>query len=195
MNRHLRLSLLLLPLLLPGCGGGSSGAKPSAPTPPPVPVRGLHYTNPPAQGFRLEALPATNGTPHLVLQLRGPKDLPVGGVAFFVNVEGDRAAWAPLAGKAGFFRYEGALGPGTPSLARARVRGSALEVGVFTSNGIPAAPGEAPILSVALDLKPGAAPGPVTLATPPGRGAVYLDGQRLVAPFPGPLGLGTLDVK
>jgi hypothetical protein len=70
-----------------------------------------------------------------------------------------------------------------------------LEVGLFTKGGAPAPLSKAPLLSVALDVKPGAAPGPVSLATPSGKGAVYLDGQRLVAPLPGALGVGTLEVK
>jgi hypothetical protein len=53
--------------------------------------------------------------------------------------------------------------------------------------------GQSPILSLALDLKPGAHPGKVDLWAPGHKKALYLDGARALVELP--LSVGTLVVQ
>ena len=155
----------------------------------------LHYTNPPAVGFRLEVDPATNDTQHLVLNLQGPKGTQAFGVAFFLAVGEDAVGWAAPPKGTGFFRCGRGWEPGgsEPRLARAKVQGGLIQVGLFQRDKAAVWLGTTPILSLALDLKSGAAPGKVDFWAPLDRKAVYLDANRILHDLP--VGLGELVVQ
>lgn len=163
-----------------------------APVPVPMPARALHYRNPPASGWRLEVDPASNHSSRLILHLLGPKHSQVFGVAFFLEVEQARADWASPDHGAELFRCGRGWDPGqnAPRLARAGNRGGLLQVGLFRRDGPAARLGADPVLSLALELKPGTTPGPVALWAPSDRHPVHLDGARALLPLP--VSLGTL---
>ena len=187
----------------PAAGGGSTpkpGAFPVSTSPAPgakpaaQPARILSYTNPPAEGFRLEVDPASNNTARLLLHLQGPKKVQAYGVAFFLRC-GDQAVWTrPGAGPALFLAGRGwNPGENEPSLARAKVLGEQLQVGFFRREGAVAHLGSTPILSLALELRPGAEPGQIRLSVPGDKQAVYLDANRVLQALT--LKVGTLVAK
>ncbi len=189
------LSAGLAGLLLCGCGGGASSSVsgPSTPTSTAY-ATALTYSNPPAGGYSLQAEPASNGTAHLVLDLVGPAGTVAQGVSCFLTADPADVAWAPGSGSA--YATAGTvfnLGP-APQAFFSKVSGSGeLQVGIYQKAGTATFAGAA-LLSVALDLNPGAVPAgsPVPLAPTPGTQAVYLDGTGTVRPFPAAIAVGTL---
>ncbi|MBI1752415.1 MAG: hypothetical protein HY014_06835 [Acidobacteria bacterium] len=175
--------------LLTACGGGSST--------PPGPATKLHYTNPPASGFRLEVDPATNDTPHLVLNLVGPAGTTGQGAALFLTCDATKAVWASPGGADPFAKAGGALTLGPVALFKSKRQGAGdLEVGICQTGAPAANLGKAPIVSLALDLKPdgGLLSGTaVALAPTTGKASKYLDAQ--MADQPMALGVGTLTAQ
>lgn len=206
MMRRLIFLLLALGMVLGtliSCGGSGGGSAPApavqAPLParPPEPAaqRTLCYVNPVSSGFRLEVDPATNNTPHLVLHLKGPDGLEGRGVAFYLHAHADRLAWSTPPGATGLVRNGGLWDPGAaePRLMRAKARDGVLQVGLFQRDGAAVRMGQAPLASLALDLKAGAATGRVDLWLPGDQSALFLDAARNLQPFV--LAVGTLTVQ
>jgi hypothetical protein len=192
MNRFLLPATAAL-ALLSACGGSSGASSKSGPAPDRPRV--LVYTNPPARGFRLEVDPATNRSGRLVLHLVGPAGQRARGVAFHLHADPDRLSWGQPGSGSGWLRPGDVWRPGEaePRLCRAKVADGTLQAGLFHRDGDAPVLGSAPLAAIALDLKPGAAPGPVALTQPEGRPPVFLDGDRELRPLA--LGVGTLHVQ
>ena len=179
----------------PQSGAGSARPEPApAGDAAPQTARILSYTNPPPAGFRWEVDPATNNSSRLVLNLQGPKQVQAYGVAFFLGV-GAQAAWTQPAEGAALLLAGRDWNPGRnePRLARAKVLGETIQVGFFRREDPACWLGATPILSLALELKPGADPGPIRLWVPGGKQAVYLDGDKVLRELT--LHLGSLVAK
>ena len=180
-------------LLLCGCGGGASAPSgPSAPAATYATV--LTYTNPPLGGYSLQAEPASNGTAHLVLDLVGPAGTASQGVSFFLTANPAMVSWSQGSGSA--YATPGSvfnLGAAPQAFITQVSASGNLQVGLFQKSGT-ATYGSAPLVSVALDLLPGAVvPGAVVgLAPTSGQFAVYVDNSGAVQPFPAPIAVGTL---
>lgn len=174
--RSLR-SFFLVPALaiLAACGGGHDSAPPQAATK-------LHYVNPPASGFRLEAEPSTNDSAHLVLNLMGPSGTSASGVAFFLTCDTTKAAWSNPGGSSDPLAKAGAaftLGP-VPLFKSKQLQSTGdLQVGLFQTGATAIVLRNVPIVSVALDLKPNSgmpAGTRVGLTPTDGKTSKYLDG-------------------
>lgn len=189
--RSLRIFCLAPALaILAACGGGHDST-------PPIAATKLHYVNPPASGFRLEVEPATNDTAHLVLNLIGPSGTAANGVAFFLTCDATKATWGNPGGSSDPFAKAGAaftLGP-MPLFKSKQLQGTGdLQVGLFQTGAATATLGIAPIVSVALDLKPGSgmlAGTSVDLAPTNGKTSKYLN--DLGADQAMTIGVGTLN--
>jgi len=146
--------------LFMGCGGASA---PKASTPE---AGSLAYTAPTGSGYRLVRDPASTGS-HLVLDLVGPAGTRLKGVVFTLNADTTRVAFANAGGTDPYVK-EGqvlTLGTGTP-LVKGEIVGAALQSAVFQKGAAaPATLGNQPLLSVALNLKAGAALGAVNLSS------------------------------
>ena len=151
--------LLPLPILALACacGGGSHG---------PADATALVYTNPTdATSWRLVQDSASTAA-HLVLDLVGADGAQAQGVTFNISCDGAKAAWsAPIAG-AGLVMNGKAfnLGTGVP-LMKILATPSDVQAALYQKAGTPAASlQDQVLLTVALDLKPGAPKGPVALS-------------------------------
>ena len=165
---HVSLAALALALLT-GCGGGSSSSS------RPTVATALTYANPVTSAdFNLVQNVAASTSTRLVLDLVAGTTQSSMGVAFFLTVDSTKATWSAAGGD-----Y---VTPGTvldlgsaPKLLASKVQGGNLQVGLFQKGGTATALGSAPILSVALDLGSGVAPGTtVALAPQTGKTAVSL---------------------
>ena len=191
LQRSLPLAMAALSGLMVGCSGRSPGQQLHDQTPAPI----LRYQDPAATGFRLVAEPATNGTPHLGLKLVGPSGTVLRGVAFYLEADVARVAWAQPTGGQGFLLNGGSFDPGheEPKLARAKVSAGVLQAALFQREGPAVTLGDQPVLSLALTAAPGAAQGAVTLRIPDPGKAVYLDAARVLQPLT--IAVGTLAVE
>jgi hypothetical protein len=190
MSRSLSiLSALALGTLL-ACGGGSSGGGPS-PTPTPTVATALVYSNPTSGSYQLLRNPSLSTPTHLVLDLVGPAGAQVRGVALVLTLTAvNQAAWAPVTSGGSNYLQEGAvlnLGS-TPRALVGRTSGGGvtLETGLFQKGPATAAAtlGSAPLASVALDLRPGMAPGSVSLGVVAARTFIQDAGGASVAVVP-----------
>ncbi len=183
------LSVLALTLLC-GCGGagGSSGApaQPSA-------ASGLAYEDPAATGFRLVKNAGASTATHLVLDLVGPSGTLTKGVALFLTADAGKVIWVHPTGATGTVVAPGAVLPlgAAPHLAADKVVGGQLQVGLFQKAAAATTLGDAPLLSVALELNgAGVAKGPVDLALSCGKRAVLLNPDDSLVTLA--VGLGSL---
>jgi hypothetical protein len=186
------LSVLALTLLC-GCGGSGSGdagpAQPSAAT-------GLAYQDPAATGFRLVKNAGASTATRLVLDLVGPSGTQTKGVAFFLTADATKVTWVNPTGAAGTVVAPGAVLPlgSAPQLAADRVAGGQLQVGLFQKAGAATTLGDAPLLSLALELNgTGVAKGPVDLAPSSGKAAVLLNPDDSLGPLA--VGVGSLSAQ
>jgi hypothetical protein len=174
--------------LLAGLFGCAGSGSPTAPGP----ATSLVYTPPTGSGYQLVADPASTAT-HLVLDLVGPSGAQLRGVVATLNADGAMAAWGNPGGASDPCLKAGpalALGTGT-LLLRSLPAGSSLQVALFQKGATPAATlSGLPILSVALDLKAGTAPGAVSLSC---TAAQILDAAGTTQATP--LAVGTLAAR
>lgn len=161
--------IILVPTVLLGallaCGGGSSPA-PSGPTA----ATKLVYTDPATGTYQLKQNTALSNGPHLVLELWGPSGATGSGVTVAFTLGGTAAAWHNVnaADAPGTFVAKGTvfdLGAGIP-IIRATANGGTLIATVAEKGVASPKPLNKPMLQVAVDLQPGAAPGAVATLTP-----------------------------
>jgi hypothetical protein len=142
---------------LVACGGSGSSSV-SGPK--------LSYINPTSSSYRLVADPTSTAS-HLVLSLVGPSGAQIQGTTVSLNADASKVTWTNPGG-ADPYVLQGAalsLGTGTP-LLKSKLAGPVLQTAVFQKGAVaPATLGTQAILSVALDLKAGAAKGPVKLSS------------------------------
>lgn len=187
--RSLPSAAMALALLL-GCGGGGSSPKASQdPGPTPVASR-LDYTDPTAGTWRLLKNTSRSTATHLVLDLVGPTGTSVSGVGFYLAADSAKVAWTKV-------------DPADPELvrnqafalaalvAKARVVGAELNVGVYQTGTVPAKAADQPLLQVALDLKPGLNLAPNTAISLAGPGAGK---AKLLLPPGGPQTLADFSI-
>lgn len=144
-------------------GGGGSDPVPTATT--------LTYTDPTAGTWQLKKDPSSTGT-HLVLNLVAVGAGNGNGVAASFTVDTARATWAyVLPGDNPEYVHAGSvlnLGAGTKAL-RGKVTGATLQFAVSQKGlGSPVAL-NGTVAQIALDLKPGIAPGAISLAPVAGK--------------------------
>ena len=199
MNRSKpRVRILPLLPLLALVSGGSPSSRPSQAT-------ALHYVNPPAASghYQLVVEPASNDSPHLLLDLAGPSGTVIQGVAFFATA-GPGAAWGDPGGATANAKAGPALTLGTPALFQSKLdAGGNLQVGIFQtqmSSSWPAWPavaaatlGSAPIVTLALDLGQAGSGTAVSLAGTAGKTPVYVDGGNVLQTMV--LDMGTLTAQ
>jgi hypothetical protein len=180
-------------LLLGGCGGGggSSSSGPSAS--PTVYATVLTYTNPPLGGYSLQAEPASNGTAHLVLDLVGPSNTVAQGISFFLSADPAMVSWSRQGAAYAAPGTVFSLGSAPQAFVTKVSIAGDLQVGIYQKSG-GATYGSAPLVSLALDLKPGAvSPGAaVALAPTAGQQAVLVGQSGTVQPFPEVIAVGAL---
>ena len=137
-----------------GCGGGARPGGTAAAT-------ALSYAGPTdTTQWRLVANPSSTAS-HLVLDLLAPDGASGMGVTLVLAVDPARAAWSGA----------GPVDGGTYAAPLARwssLRGGELRILLSQENPTPPVAYAGPVLSVALDLAPGAAPGQAALATSQG---------------------------
>ena len=149
------------------CGGASAPAGLATSTN--APATTLSYTAPATVGsaYRLVRSATSTGT-HLVLDLVGPAGTQIKGVVLTLSADTAKATWNNPGGTTDPYIKEGqllALGAGT-KLIKSQLSGSGLQVALFQKGTAAAATLDyQPILSVALDLKAGTTPGPVSLSS------------------------------
>lgn len=169
---YVSLSALLGIAALVGCGGGGGGSAP----PPPAAVSTLVYTAPTSVGaaeFQWVKNATKSTASHLVLDLIGPTGVSGRGVGFYLSADANKVTWSKVdPTDAELVRNEAfTLGSGS-LLLKAKFAGDQLQAGVYQKDPAAAAKpfGASTVLvSVALDMKPGAATGPVTLSTVPNK--------------------------
>ena len=154
-------------LVLLGCGGAKQSQDVTSTANAPVKAVALVYTAPTAGGYQL-VKDASSSSTHLVLGLVGPAGTQIKGVVLTLNADAAKTTWNNPGGTADPYIKEGqllALGAGT-KLMKSQLSGSSLQLALFQKGTAPAATlDNQPILSVALDLKAGATPGPVSLSS------------------------------
>ena len=172
----LGLGLLALSGLL-GCGGADPAATSTQSAP--APASGLTYTPPVSNGYRLVADPSSTPT-QLVLNLVGPTGASVSGVILHAMCDQRKVAWAAPAGSTTLAKPGTALNLGTGlPLLESNAPGLILNVALFQKGNVVAATlGAQPVFSVALNLKPGTAQGPVALKMMPGCQVVDAAGNK-----------------
>ncbi|WP_026852824.1 hypothetical protein [Geothrix fermentans] len=173
------------------CGGGGGGSS----APPPVPTAtSLGYTDPTSGTYQLKKNAALSTATHLVLDLVGPASGTGSGVTATFSADTARVAWSNVAASdpTGTFVQNGtAFSLGTdPLILKGKASGGTLQVTVAQKGtGSPVSLG-APLLRVALDLRPSQLPGAVSLSADATRCQV-LDGTgTIVSPIP--VTVGTL---
>jgi len=146
------------------CGGSSSSG--TAQTPASTPATSLQYTAPAGTGYQLVQDASSTAT-HLVLDLVGPAGAQIRGVLLNVAADTAKTAWSHAGGTDPFIKEGQALDLGTgPRLEKSQQTGANLQAALFQKGaGAAATLGTGPILSVALDLKAGAAAGAVSLSS------------------------------
>lgn len=177
-------------ILALACGGGGGGGSST-----PTKAKSLVYTNPTAVGFQLVQNTTLSTPTHLVLDVVDSTGRTAQGFAFTLTVDGTRAAFGPVTPAGSDYVKEGTvfnLGTGTKALVgKATVNNTTLQVGAFQKGGTAAATlsASAPMMSVAVDLKPSVAKGAVTLT------ATQAFSSSGAATSPVTLNLGTLTAK
>jgi hypothetical protein len=185
--KNTKLALAPVLLLLAACGGGGSGAGPAAA------ATTLTYTNPPLSGYSLQAVPASNHTGQLTLNLVGPTGQVAQGVSIFLTADPAMVTWAKTAGAYAVPGTVFTLGPAPQAFITSVSAAGGLQVGLYQKTGS-VTYGSAPLLSLGLNLlagtvKPGSS---VALAVSSGTQAVYVDGNGAVQPLAAPIAVGTL---
>ena len=154
-------------LLLLGCGGAKQSQDITSSAHAPVKAGALVYTAPTGAGYQL-VKDASSSSTHLVLGLVGPAGAQLKGVVLTLNADAAKATWSNPGGTVDSYIKEGqvlALGAGT-KLMKSQLSGASLQLALFQKGNAAAATlGAQPLLSVALDLKAGATPGPVSLSS------------------------------
>lgn len=154
-------------VLLTACGGGGGSKAPAT-------ASKLHYTNNPnakSTDWRIE-VESGQDTAHLRLKLLGPEALVAKGCSFFLTCDASHCTW-------GTTQVGTAFAPGSaPQLFKGKAGATAadIQVGIYQKTGT-ATLGTASIVSLALDLENGAAPGSASLTITPSKSAIYLDGS------------------
>ena len=195
MNPGMPSILCAALLLLCGCGGGggSTSTSTAAGAPPAAHATVLTYTNPPLEGYSLQAEPASNGTSHLVLDLVGPSGASAQGVSFFLTADPAMVSWSQQGTAYAVPGTVFSLGSAPQAFVATASAQGALQVGIYQKSGA-ATYGSAPLVSMALDLKPGAvSPGAeVSLAPTAGQPVVFVDSNGSVELAPEPIAVGRL---
>jgi hypothetical protein len=151
----------LMAMCFLACGGGG---KKSEPSPAPIIATTLSYTDPPNSGYRLVKGPASSGG-LLVLELRGPAGIMGRGATFSVEADGAKADFVKVSAADAEMAHQGdvfQLGGGT-QLFKAIQDGNALRVSLAQKGAGNAQNLDGVLASVALQLKPGTAKGPIDL--------------------------------
>lgn len=167
------------------CGGGGGGSS----APPPVPTAtSLGYTDPTSGTYQLKKNATLSTATHLVLDLVGPASGTGSGVTATFSADTTKVTWTNVSATdaPNTFVQNGtafSLGVGTPIL-KGKASGGTLQVTVAQKGaGSPVSLG-APLLRVALDLRPSQLPGAVSLSADATRCQV-LDGTgAIVSPIP-----------
>lgn len=183
---QLALSLPILAGLL-ACGGGGGGGGTTPPPPPNTTATRLDYAPPGSGTYTLVKDNALSTPNHLVLNLMGPVGASGTGVAFFLNADTTKVAWAKPSGADAILAHGGLfdLGAGSPQLAVAKASGDQLQVCFFqkgTTKPAVTFTASSVLATVALDLKAGTPVGTsVTLGSVSGK-AILTQGAG--APMP-----------
>ena len=164
MKKLITLSAIFVLGTLLGCGGGSK----TSPAPAPPQATSLAYTNPASGEYRLVKNTDLSSGAKLVLDLMGPSTgtgsgvsitLTAGAQVSWVNVNAGDSAGTYLANGTAF-----TLG-GSPQIMKAQVTGNTLVATLAEKgHGTPKAL-SAPLLRVAVNLKPGVGTAPGTAVT------------------------------
>ena len=147
------------------CGGSSSPTAPATAPTEPTTANTLVYSAPTVAGYQLVQDSSSTAT-HLILDLVGPAGTQLKGVLLTLSTDATRAAWGNPGGALDPYLNPGqalALGTGA-KLLKGTVSGATLQAALYQKGSVTAATlGTQPILSVALDLKPGALTGGIAL--------------------------------
>ncbi len=163
MKKLTTLSTLFVLGSLLGCGGGDS-----KPTPAPPQATSLAYTNPTSGSYQLLKNTTLSSGTKLVLDLMGPSTgtgsgvsitLTAGAQVSWVNVNAGDSAGTYLANGTAF-----TLG-GSPQIMKAQVTGNTLIATVAEKGHAAPKALNAPLLRVAVNLKPGVGTAPGTAVT------------------------------
>ena len=152
MKRWMLPCVSALVLISLACGGGGSGPNPS-----PVNANRLVYTNPTdSSSWRLVRNSSSSDTT-LLLDLLAPTGGYGRGVTVVLTADPSLVSWKPVDGTS-FIRNGGYAGD---LIQKTSLKGGTLGVLLSQKPGVPASYGVLPVLSVALELKPGARPGAI----------------------------------
>jgi hypothetical protein len=181
-------------VLLAACSGGGGGNVSN--TAQPAFASALSYQNPGATGFRLVKNTSNSSNTYLELDLIGPSGTQAKGVAFFLEADNAMVTWVHPTGASTTFTVPGNVFPtgSSPQMLMDKVVGSQLQVGIFQKGGSATMLGDAPILSLALELKGTAVPkGTVGFGSPSGKQAVLLNTDASLSNIT--LNVGTLSAQ
>lgn len=179
--RACSLSLLgVTTLLTLACGSGGGGG--NTPPPPPPVASALSFVDATAGPFQLKKNTRDSRTDLLVLDLVASQAGQGAGVSLQLTVDGTKASWTKIAASDPEFARNGAvftLG-NAPQAFKGKVTGSTLHVALSQKGLANAATLNGVVASFGLSLKPGQAPGPVSLDVVTGKSKVLkADGQIL----------------
>lgn len=185
-------ALALAASLACGGGGGGSSAPPAAST-----ATSLSYVDPTPGTYLLKKNTTLSTTTHLVLDLVGPASATGSGITATFTADTTKVAWANVAAgdPANTFVQNGtafSLGA-APQILKGKVSGGTLQVAAAQKGtGNPVAL-NAPLLRIALDLKPSQSAGAVSLASDATKGQVLDGSGALVSPIT--VSVGTLTAQ
>jgi hypothetical protein len=187
---HILLAGLLLGTFI-ACGGGGGG-NPVPPAPPVYATR-LTYAEPTTTGWRFTKVAGTGtAADPLILELRGPSQPRVKGVAFFLDLgTAPKVAWANLGPNTCIAASTNLNLGAEPRLLKDKLTGTELQAGLFQKTGD--ADPSLGVVSLGLKLNASQGPGPVVITQNANKAVVLnADGSTQT---PLPIVIGTLQAE
>lgn len=174
------------------CGGGGHD-----PAPPPKASR-IVYAPPASGAYAFIRNASVSTDTHLVLDLQGPVGTSLRGVAFYLTTDASRLTWAKVGASDAQYAetaFDGAQA--YSSIVKTKVTAGELQVAALLQATSPypsiLSP-DYPLVTLALDLNPGAPPGDVPLTSPHDK-AIMLPSTAGADPQIITLALGTVTLK